>query len=140
MSAAIMTIRGELRWRCQPVVIQDARGQSRDLRERVRGHDDSGRRPRRRCRNARSGAGEGGEVPAGEGGRPHQGGSPRCQHQGADRRGQVGDEDGSGLFPANEDVHLDWDSIDAMVQEGETGKIVEVEDEAEHKTIEVWLE
>jgi hypothetical protein len=38
------------------------------------------------------------------------------------------------------DVHLDWDSIDAMVQEGETGKIVEVEDEAEHKTIEVWLE
>jgi hypothetical protein len=27
-----------------------------------------------------------------------------------------------------------------MVQEGETGKIVEVEDEAEHKTIEVWLE
>ena len=30
--------------------------------------------------------------------------------------------------------------IDAMVHEGETGKIVEVEDEAEHKTIEVWLE
>ena len=42
--------------------------------------------------------------------------------------------------PQMKDVELDWDSIDAMVQEGETGKIVEVEDEAEHKTIEVWLE
>jgi hypothetical protein len=42
--------------------------------------------------------------------------------------------------PQMKDVDLDWDSIDAMVQEGETGKIVEVEDEAEHKTIEVWLE
>ena len=42
--------------------------------------------------------------------------------------------------PQMKDVDLDWNSIDAMVQEGETGKIVEVEDEAEHKTIEVWLE
>jgi hypothetical protein len=42
--------------------------------------------------------------------------------------------------PQMKDVDLDWDSIDAMVHEGETGKIVEVEDEAAHKTIEVWLE
>ena len=42
--------------------------------------------------------------------------------------------------PQVKDVNFDWNSIDAMVQEGETGKIVEVEDEAEHKTIEVWLE
>jgi hypothetical protein len=42
--------------------------------------------------------------------------------------------------PQMKDVNLDWNSIDAMVQEGETGNIVEVEDEAEHKTIEVWLE
>ena len=42
--------------------------------------------------------------------------------------------------PQMRDVDLDWNRIDAMVQEGETGKIVEVEDEAEHKTIEVWLE
>jgi len=42
--------------------------------------------------------------------------------------------------PQMKDVDLDWDSINAMVQEGETGKLVEVEDEAEHKTIEVWLE
>ncbi len=42
--------------------------------------------------------------------------------------------------PRMKDVDLDWDSIDAMVQEGQTGHIVEVEDEAEHKTIEVWLD
>jgi hypothetical protein len=42
--------------------------------------------------------------------------------------------------PHMKDVNLDWDSLDAMVREGATGKIVEVEDEAAHKTIEVWLE
>ncbi|MGE5289466.1 MAG: hypothetical protein ACM3ML_20160 [Micromonosporaceae bacterium] len=42
--------------------------------------------------------------------------------------------------PQMKDVNLDWNSIDAMIQEGETGNLVEVEDEAEHKTIEVWLE
>jgi len=42
--------------------------------------------------------------------------------------------------PQMRDVSLDWNSLDAMVQEGETGEIVEVEDEAGHKTIEVWLE
>ena len=42
--------------------------------------------------------------------------------------------------PQMKDVDLDWDSINAMVQDGETGKMVEVEDEAEQKTIEVWLE
>lgn len=42
--------------------------------------------------------------------------------------------------PQMKDVALDWDSIDAMVQNGEAGKLVEVEDEAEHKTIKVWLE
>jgi hypothetical protein len=42
--------------------------------------------------------------------------------------------------PHMKDVAFDWNSIDAMVQEGAAGKLVEVEDEAEHKTIEVWLE
>ncbi len=42
--------------------------------------------------------------------------------------------------PQMREADLDWNSIDAMVQEGETGKIVEVEDEAAHKTIDVWLE
>jgi hypothetical protein len=38
------------------------------------------------------------------------------------------------------DVNLDWNNIDAVVHEGAAGEIVEVEDEAGHKTIEVWLE
>ncbi len=42
--------------------------------------------------------------------------------------------------PQMKDVDFDWNSIDAMVQEGGSGKIVEVEDEAKHKTVEVWLE
>jgi hypothetical protein len=42
--------------------------------------------------------------------------------------------------PQMKDVDLDWDSISAMAKDGEAGKMVEVEDEAEHKTIEVWLE
>jgi hypothetical protein len=42
--------------------------------------------------------------------------------------------------PHMKDVNLDWNSLDAMVQEGAPGEIVEVEDEAQHRTIEVWLE
>jgi len=42
--------------------------------------------------------------------------------------------------PHMRDVNLDWNGVDAMVREGAIGKIVEVEDEAAHKTIEVWLE
>jgi hypothetical protein len=37
-------------------------------------------------------------------------------------------------------ANLDWDSIAAMIQAGELGKIVDVEDEAQQKTIEVWVE
>jgi hypothetical protein len=42
--------------------------------------------------------------------------------------------------PEMKDANLDWDSITAIIQEGEQGKIVEVEDEADHKTVEVWGE
>ena len=42
--------------------------------------------------------------------------------------------------PQMKDANLDWDSIAAMIQEGAQGKLVEVEDEAEHKTVEVWVE
>jgi hypothetical protein len=42
--------------------------------------------------------------------------------------------------PEVKKANLDWDSINAMIQAGELGKIVDVEDEAQHKTIEVWLE
>ena len=42
--------------------------------------------------------------------------------------------------PEMKDANLDWDSIIAIIQEGEGGKIVEVEDEVEHKTVEVWVQ
>jgi hypothetical protein len=42
--------------------------------------------------------------------------------------------------PEMKDADLDWDSITALIQEGEQGKIVEVEDEVNHKTVEVWME
>jgi hypothetical protein len=42
--------------------------------------------------------------------------------------------------PEMKNANLDWDSITAMIQEGEQGKLVEVEDEADHKTVEVWVE
>ncbi|HEX6349140.1 MAG TPA: hypothetical protein VF160_07085 [Candidatus Dormibacteraeota bacterium] len=42
--------------------------------------------------------------------------------------------------PEMKDVDLDWNEISALFEEGESGKIVEVEDEKEHRTVEVWLE
>jgi hypothetical protein len=42
--------------------------------------------------------------------------------------------------PQMKDVDIDWDAIGEMVEHGELGKIVDVDDEAEHKTVEVWLE
>ena len=42
--------------------------------------------------------------------------------------------------PEMKDANLDWESIMAIIQEGERGKIVEVEDQADHKTVEVWVE
>jgi hypothetical protein len=42
--------------------------------------------------------------------------------------------------PEMKNANLDWDRISAMIQEGEQGKLVEVEDEADHKTVEVWVE
>jgi hypothetical protein len=42
--------------------------------------------------------------------------------------------------PQMKDADLDWEAITAIIQEGERGKIVEVEDEVDHKTVEVWVE
>jgi hypothetical protein len=42
--------------------------------------------------------------------------------------------------PEMKDANLDWETITAIIQEGEQGKIVEVEDEVDHKTVEVWVE
>lgn len=42
--------------------------------------------------------------------------------------------------PEMREADVDWDSLVAMLEAGEVGKLVEVEDEAEHKTVEVWVE
>ena len=44
------------------------------------------------------------------------------------------------LSPEMKDANLDWESITAIIEEGEQGKIVEVEDDADQKTVEVWAE
>ena len=42
--------------------------------------------------------------------------------------------------PQMKDADLDWEAITAIIQEGAQGRIVEVEDEVNHKTVEVWVE
>jgi hypothetical protein len=42
--------------------------------------------------------------------------------------------------PEMKNADLDWENITAMIQDGERGKLVEVEDEVHHKTVEVWVE
>lgn len=42
--------------------------------------------------------------------------------------------------PQLKEADLDWESISAMMQEGARGELVHVEDEANHKTIDVWVE
>ena len=47
---------------------------------------------------------------------------------------------GQAFSPQLKDANVDWDAVIAAIEQGEIGKIVEVEDEAEHKTVEVWVE
>ena len=47
---------------------------------------------------------------------------------------------GQAFSPQLKDAQVDWDTVTAMIEKGDLGKIVEVEDEAEHKTVEVWVE
>lgn len=47
---------------------------------------------------------------------------------------------GEAFSPEMKNAHVDWDSVIALINEGEQGKLVEVEDEAEHKLIEVSVE
>lgn len=42
--------------------------------------------------------------------------------------------------PEMKKVDLDWDAVEALMAEEKAGEIVHVEDETEHKTIDVWLE
>lgn len=47
---------------------------------------------------------------------------------------------GEAFSPQLKDAKVDWDAVATMIEHGELGKIVEVEDEAAHKTVEVWVE
>jgi len=42
--------------------------------------------------------------------------------------------------PETKETKVDWDAIAAMIESGEIGKIVEVEDEGQQKTVEVRVE
>jgi len=43
--------------------------------------------------------------------------------------------------PQMKDLDVDWDAIIEMIEDNDTvGKIVDVEDEVEKKTVEVWVE
>ena len=47
---------------------------------------------------------------------------------------------GAAFSPQLQNVDLDWDEITAMLESADLGKIVEVEDEIEHRMVEVWVE
>jgi hypothetical protein len=42
--------------------------------------------------------------------------------------------------PEVRDAEVDWDEVMSVIETIEDGKLVEVEDEAQHKTVEVWVE
>jgi hypothetical protein len=42
--------------------------------------------------------------------------------------------------PEMKDANVDWASVTEMIEAGEIGKLVEVEDEAQNKTVEIWVE
>lgn len=42
--------------------------------------------------------------------------------------------------PEMKDVDVDWDEVTTALKEGGAQKIVEVEDETQHKTVEVWVD
>ena len=47
---------------------------------------------------------------------------------------------GKAFSPEMKNADVDWDALSDMIEQGELGKLVEVEDEAEHKHIEIWVE
>lgn len=47
---------------------------------------------------------------------------------------------GNSVKPELKDTKIDWADITAMIESGEIGKLVEIEDEAEHRHVEVWVE
>jgi hypothetical protein len=47
---------------------------------------------------------------------------------------------GQSFSPELKAANVDWEAVTAAIESGELGKIVEVENEADQKTIEVWVE
>jgi hypothetical protein len=37
-------------------------------------------------------------------------------------------------------IDLDWDELSTIIEQGALGEIVHVEDDTEHKTVDVWVE
>ena len=46
---------------------------------------------------------------------------------------------GQAFSPEMKAADVDWQAVTTAIEQGELGKIVEVEDEADQKTIEVWV-
>lgn len=42
--------------------------------------------------------------------------------------------------PQMKDVDVDWDVVTQMIEQGAIGELVHVEDETEHKTVDVFVE
>lgn len=42
--------------------------------------------------------------------------------------------------PELKKADFDWDTLTAAIDAGEMGKLVEVEDEAKHQIVEIWVE
>lgn len=42
--------------------------------------------------------------------------------------------------PEMKNTDVDWDALTEMIEQGEMGKLVEVDDEADHKHVEIWVE
>ena len=53
---------------------------------------------------------------------------------------KFGMEMAKAFSPQMKDVDVDWDAITEMIEDGIVGKIVEVDDEAQHKAVEIWVE
>jgi len=47
---------------------------------------------------------------------------------------------GQAFSPELRDAKVDWDAVVAAIEQGELGKIVEIEEPAENRKVEVWVE
>jgi hypothetical protein len=47
---------------------------------------------------------------------------------------------GQAFSPQMKEANVDWEAVARLIEQGEVGRIVEVEDEIEHRTVEVWVE